>query len=210
MIDKAKTDKLNAKLNSSEVQTRKGPGGADLSYVSGIYVINKMNEIFGPGGWAYDATVTRELLEGTDGSWRAVYSSRCVLTIEGAIAPIVDYGAGSKKGKEPGETIEHAIKEAVTDSLKRCCKSLGHVMGGALYEPTGINVMDDSRNAEIDAAVMEVIGDLAAAKSPADIAAARKRYTDTVGRNGSAEHVEAVKAAAQKATARIGTKEQAA
>jgi hypothetical protein len=174
MISPDRQAKLGAKLPSHEVMTRQGPGGQSLSYVSGIYVINKMNEIFGAGGWAYEATVQRESLEqGADGKWRAVYSSRCVLTFDGALGPIVDYGAGNKKGSEIGEVIEHAIKEAVTDSLKRCCKSLGHCMGGALYEPTGQHVGFDPS---------EILSAMESATTEADFTAATRLYRQNAGK----------------------------
>jgi hypothetical protein len=54
-----------------------------------------------------------------------------------------DYGYGDGTDKtNPGKAHELAIKEAVTDGLKRCAKNLGPVMGLALYDKDQTDVKE--------------------------------------------------------------------
>lgn len=129
---------LNANLPPEKVKDREGPGGRALSYVEGWDVIDVLNGILGQGTWGYDTTATIAVpLEERQGKfgprWCVTYVCKCYLSIEGCES-IGDYGVGHGQDKDPGLAIESAIKEAATDSLKRCAKSLGHRLGLALYD----------------------------------------------------------------------------
>ena len=130
-------------LPRSEVMTRDGGGGKQLSYVAGWWVIAQMNAIFGSAGWSYDASDTRETvrIQRPDGRWEIAYSARCRLVVGGCT--IADVGHGNGLDKVCGNAIEKAEKEAATDALKRCAKSLGHRLGLALYDKEQEHVSDE-------------------------------------------------------------------
>jgi DNA recombination protein Rad52 len=133
----------------SAISERDGGGGKKLSYVEGWWAIAKMNEIF-PGGWSYDASETREIYrekEEKNGKvyWLCAYSAKCRVDVAGV--RVADVGHGTAKDQDLGKAVEKAEKEAATDSLKRCLKSLGNVLGLALYDKDKerANVVDDTQ-----------------------------------------------------------------
>lgn len=133
--------KLDAKLNREEVSTRQN-GGYTLSYVGTHYVISKLNEILGQGNWGYHITDTKNVFTGTiDQRGGTVFAASYIVSVNlcgrigGVQFDFEDYGYGDGTDKlNPGKAHELAIKEAVTDGLKRCAKNLGPVMGLALYD----------------------------------------------------------------------------
>jgi recombination DNA repair RAD52 pathway protein len=133
---------LNEALPRDRVAQREQAGRA-LSYVEGWWVIAELNRVF-PSGWSYDAGDTREVAREQDdkGRWRVSYSARCVLEAGGV--RIVDRGHGHGIDKQAGIAVESAEKEACTDALKRCAKSLGYRLGLALYDKTQEHVADEA------------------------------------------------------------------
>jgi DNA repair and recombination protein RAD52 len=140
-ITEEQSRKLNENLPREVVEQRDGGGGRKLSYVPGFYVVDRLNLIFGCGGWSYACTtreVVRERTEDDQKSgakvwrWHVSYSASCTLTVGGCT--ITDVGHGHGVDKDCGAAIESAEKEAATDALKRCAKSLGRSMGLALYD----------------------------------------------------------------------------
>lgn len=135
----AQRERLNANLPPDRVRQREGGGknrdGSPrmLSYIEGHEVIATLNEILGSAGWSYRATVERAW-DGMDERERfcVTFIGRCVLTVGDCV--IEDVGAGHGVDRNPGIAIESAAKEAATDALKRCAKSLGYRMGLALYD----------------------------------------------------------------------------
>lgn len=146
MITKEQREALEEPLPVSAIAERKGGANKTLSYVEGWWVIAKMNKIF-PEGWNYDATETREVYREKDaeGSWLCAFSAKCRVEVAGI--RIGDVGHGTGKDKDLGKAVEKAEKEAATDSLKRCLKSLGNVLGLALYDKDKerANVVDDTQ-----------------------------------------------------------------
>lgn len=133
---------LDAKIPRQAISTRDAGRGRTLDYLSGYYVIKRMNEVFGQGNWDYIASVNK-IHEGTvkdryDADVHTVhYMAQVTLrvTIEGSYAHFTDYGYGDGTDKaNPGKAHELAIKEAVTDGVKRCAKNLGMSLGLALYD----------------------------------------------------------------------------
>lgn len=146
MITKEQRAKLEADLPLSAIAERDGGGGKKLSYVEGWWTIGKMNEIF-PEGWSYDASATHEIYREKDekGMWNIAFSGKCRVEVAGIY--IADVGCGIGKEKDLGKAAEKAMKEAATDSLKRCLKSLGNVLGLALYDKDKerARVVDDTQ-----------------------------------------------------------------
>jgi DNA recombination protein Rad52 len=191
-------EKLNADLPREHVATRKGTDeGKPLSYVEGWRVIDELNRIFGNGGWSYSATVER-VYEGTNDKQQYVctYLGRCVLRVDDCM--IEDVGAGQGQSKRPGDAIEKAAKEAATDALKRCAKSLGRRMGLALYDKEQTHVTDEPAVSEAvsnEAAIMIAMLDGDAKEAQRQIRAAWKTL-NSVDRAAITSAIDARKKAA--------------
>lgn len=148
-------EQLDAPIPRSAVSEREAGGGRSLSYVPGWYVIDRLNKIIGQGNWQYEAEDITRVYEGTttnkrNQTGRAVaYTAKVRLTVEFGekIVSFVDIGAGKGTDFNSGlEADESAVKEAVTDGLKRCAKNLGMSMGLALYDKSQENVSDEDES----------------------------------------------------------------
>lgn len=134
---------LDADIPRNVIEQRDGAGAKKLSYLAGWFVIDRMNKIFGPDCWSYDVTELRCVHSGPiAGKYGEVqsasYSATVALYVQfpGAEVSkrITDVGFGNGTDKlDPGKPHELATKEAVTDAIKRCAKSLGMSLGLALY-----------------------------------------------------------------------------
>lgn len=143
---------LDSKIPREEVSSRDAGQGRSLDYVSSYYVISQLNRILGPSNWAYTSDINK-LHEGTieDRYGKPVhtvhYAAKVRLVVKfpnGETTEFGDYGYGDGSDKNnPGKAHELAIKEAVTDGLKRCAKNLGNRLGLALYEKEQTNVDDN-------------------------------------------------------------------
>ncbi len=141
MLSEEQKKKLNADLPREDVRTREGGGGKALSYIEGWRVIDVLNDVFGPGGWSYDCTAKEERRDHVKDTndkgqprerWFVTHTAKCVLKVGNCT--IGDHGAGHGIDRDLGAAIESSIKEACTDALKRCAKSLGRRLGLALYD----------------------------------------------------------------------------
>lgn len=146
-------EELNQKIPREAVSQREGGGGKSFSYLAGHYVIDRMNQVFGQGNWAYFTEECQCVHSGAIESYgkttfTAHYIARVRLEVPAlghAIFSDVGYGDGSDK-VNIGKAHELAAKESVTDALKRCAKNLGMSMGLALYDKDQINVDDGEDN----------------------------------------------------------------
>lgn len=142
MMTQEQREKVNArlseKLDPAAIRERKGRGKTSLSYVEGHYVIRRLNEIFGFGGWSDDVIEVVQLadLHRTDSEGRPKVEPQFRATValnvsglrpDGRDWSTTDVGYG-------GGDHEKGVKEAVTDALKRCARKLGDGFGLALYE----------------------------------------------------------------------------
>ena len=142
--------KLNAKIPRDVISQRKGFGNTTLSYLEGWYVVARLNEVLGQGNWQYTTKldkVNEKRIKNARGlEVRAVaYSAivTLVVNVAGKEAVFQDVGVG--KGQETDNELmadESAMKEAVTDGLKRAARNLGMSMGLALYDKTEENIDD--------------------------------------------------------------------
>jgi hypothetical protein len=133
---------LETDVPSEYVSERKG-----LSYVTGRYVKQRLNEIFGWDGWGY-VLISERLLSIDEDSVRWFAHVRLtVATSDGVMSMNRDgiaVGHGTLKDRygkalSPGrmnEVIDFAAAEAVTDALKRAAVSLGQNLGLSLYPMT--------------------------------------------------------------------------
>lgn len=158
---------LDSKIPRDVISQRDAGNGRSLSYLEGHYVIDRLNKVLGVGKWAYGAELTK-VFEGTvkDKFDKDVFTTsyiakvRMVVTIGSETKEVttefvdVGYGDGSDK-KNPGKAHELAVKEAVTDGIKRCAKNLGMSMGLALYSKDQENVDDVKETKTMQAASTE-------------------------------------------------------
>lgn len=149
--------KLDEAIPQEAIATRK-QGGVELSYLSGAYVINRLNQVLGNGQWSYTIVELKNVYEGkidqySGEAYTTSYVARIQLCAANAIYEEVGYGDGTDK-KSPGKAHELATKEAVTDALKRAAKNLGMSLGLQLYFKEGqyvgeTEIKNDKRTEEL-------------------------------------------------------------
>ena len=131
---------LNAPLHPSAVKERT-QSGRSLAYVEGHHVIREANRIFGFGEWTYAPSSPPIMVQceekaksggKTGTNWYVGYTAQVRVTALGAWFEDVGFGQGIDD--DLGRAHESAIKEAVTDGLKRALKNFGDPFGLALYD----------------------------------------------------------------------------
>lgn len=132
------SEKLDALIPKEAVKTR-DQAGRQLQYLSGAYVINRLNEVLGHLRWSYTITRLEKIFSGKAQQKKGVvYAVSYIASVK--LRTINDeceyedvgYGDGFDR-TNPGKAHELAVKEAVTDALKRAAKNLGRSMGLGLY-----------------------------------------------------------------------------
>lgn len=135
---------LNKKLDPKHVQPPKsfGPKG---DYLEGWFVIEEANRIFGHDGWSYQVIRFECVFQGEraigknkEPGWGVTYTTHVRVTVGDVIRE--DTGAGHGYDRDCGLAHESAIKEAVTDALKRALRTFGNPFGLALYDKSRANV----------------------------------------------------------------------
>lgn len=144
MIDEKTKAMLAADLPRDVVKTR-SQAGQNLSYVSGDYIVRRLNEVFGFDGWSFLAEPAREVYRGTrpgkDGeNLVIVYEVRGTLRAAGVERVDVGVGQCDAGTRALAQGIEKALKEAATDALKRCARTFGSGFGLALYDKSGAGI----------------------------------------------------------------------
>ena len=146
---------LQKPLNSAYVKPPKqyGPKG---HYIEAWHAQAEANRIFGEGGWVQRvvetncvAQVERGIGKEKKPGWGVTYTAKVQVAVYGVVRE--DFGAGHGYDVDLGLAHESAIKEAVSDAMKRALKSFGNPFGLALYDKTQANVADTSQ-IEADAA----------------------------------------------------------
>lgn len=152
---------LNKKLDPSHVKPAKqfGPKG---DYIEGWHAMAEANRIFGFDGWNYtigECTCVyqgaREIGQAKKAGFGVTYTAKVTVTVRDAnLGDVVreDFGAGHGYDVDCGLAHESAIKEAVTDALKRALRSFGNPFGLALYDKSRENVGHNVPQEAIDAA----------------------------------------------------------
>lgn len=140
---------LDSKIPATAVRERSGGNGMRLSYLEGHYVIDRLNKLFGQGNWSHQVRELKTCHVSTEpddkGRFHCSYYAVIALELkfpDGTEAVFSDVGYGEGMDRLPTKCHELAVKEAVTDGIKRCAKSLGMSMGLALYSKDQENVED--------------------------------------------------------------------
>lgn len=139
MITDEQKAELMKPLDPKNVVVPTGQFGPKGDYIEGWLAINEANRIFGFDGWAY-TTELQKVCEITNqnGNIEISYICKCTVSALGVSRQDVGYGSGA--AKKAGDAHEGAVKEAVTDALKRCLRTYGNVFGLALYDKSRANV----------------------------------------------------------------------
>ena len=154
---------LNKKLDPAAVKPAKsfGPKG---DYIEGWHAIAEANRIFGFDGWSYSIKDCKCVSErprkigkapNEKDGWGVTYTVAVYVDVGGGVRR-EDVGAGHGYDVDCGLAHESAIKEAVTDALKRALRTFGNPFGLALYDKSRENVGVDAPQAtpaEIETAV---------------------------------------------------------
>lgn len=154
-IEKA-IELLEESIPASVVSKRDAGNGMKLDYLEGWYVIDRLNTIFGNTNWSYEIEELKMVFEGeVRGKYSVSYTAQVSLSVPKFSAKTseksyftesryVDVGYGDGQDKtNPGKAHELAVKEAVTDAIKRCAKSLGKSLGLALYDKSREHVVGE-------------------------------------------------------------------
>lgn len=203
------TPLLQAKLDPANVRPAKsfGPKG---DYIEGWHSMAEANRIFGFGEWDYHITDCRVVSErprdiGRDK--KPGFGVSYVATVQVVVGQVrrQDVGAGHGYDLDCGLAHESAIKEAVTDALKRALRSFGNPFGLALYDKSRENVGVDLPPFNAQAAADRIIGSVKRQKTIQNLETLYRNERETIAeiKAASAEIHERVMAEfkAAKATA---------
>lgn len=203
MIDWTKASaELNRKLDPSVVKPAKsfGPKG---DYLEGWFVIQEANRIFGFDGWHYSVPECtcvfqgpREIGKDKKPGFGVTYTAKVMVVVDHVQRE--DFGAGHGYDVDCGLAHESAIKEAVTDALKRALRTFGNPFGLALYDKSRENVGYDLPPFDPVAAHDRIARKMEAAKTLPDLGSAWE--------GGTVKEIEAVRPDLAKAL--IETKER--
>lgn len=139
MFNDNQIKQLNDELNSSRVKTRE-KGNIKLSYLEGFDLIETANSIFGFGNWSYTVSSLEQVSQEQNQNQNQVICYKAIVQVnihnENHLLSIQreDVGFGTGVAKTLADAHEGAAKEAVTDALKRCLRSLGNQFGNSLYD----------------------------------------------------------------------------
>lgn len=147
---------LEAKLDGKHVKPP--PQGKYGSYLEAWHVIAEANRIFGHDGWSYrvvSLTQTNSSIAETSKGKMHVVGFMCHVSVDVGGVVREDVGHGQGFSKSEGDAYDSAIKEAVTDSLKRALRTFGWPFGLALYDKTQEHV-DKTGGTEVFAGPSDV------------------------------------------------------
>ena len=132
------------------------------------------NRIFGFGEWSYTVPEcvcvhqgAREIGQAKKPGFGVTYTAKVSVVVAGTIRE--DFGAGHGYDVDCGLAHESAIKEAVTDALKRALRSFGNPFGLALYDKSRENVGRDEPPFNAEGCQKRLLGLVAKASGRADL-----------------------------------------
>ena len=136
MFSKEQLEVLNSQLDSSRIKTR-DKSGISLQYLETYDVINEANRIFNYM-WNYTITRLEEVSRETNQNGNHVITFSSIVKIKifdtnGNYIEREDTGVGVGTARTIGDAIDNSSKSAVSDSLKRCFRTMGVTFGNNLY-----------------------------------------------------------------------------
>lgn len=130
---------LDENIPSDAVEQRSGGGGKQLSYLTGHYVIDRLNKVIGHENWSKEIVRLQQL----PGEGKPSYMAIVRILAKVGTNTIIKDGVGFGSDKSDHNAHELAMKEAVTDATKTAAKDLGISLGLGLYFKSGDYVTDD-------------------------------------------------------------------
>jgi DNA repair and recombination protein RAD52 len=144
---------LRLPLDGKRVKSRE-QNGIKLSYLEGHDLIDTANLAFGFGSWGYEVKEMMQVSEELNHNQNRVigYRATIALTVYDSFhkhsIKREDIGFGIGISKDYANAHESALKEAVTDGLKRALRSFGNQFGNALYDKSMKNVDFNQNNTQ--------------------------------------------------------------
>ena len=139
MFNEDQLKELSKNLEKSRIKIRE-KSGISLQYLETYDVINEANRIFNHM-WSYTITRLEEVARETNQNSNHVITFSAIVKIKiydstGNLIEREDTGVGIGTARTIGDAIDNASKSAVSDSLKRCFRTMGVTFGNNLYSKT--------------------------------------------------------------------------
>lgn len=139
MFNENQLKELSKNLDKSRIKIR-DKSGISLQYLETYDVINEANRIFNHM-WSYTITRLEEVARETNQNSNHVITFSAIVKIKiydsiGNLIEREDTGVGIGTARTIGDAIDNASKSAVSDSLKRCFRTMGVTFGNNLYSKT--------------------------------------------------------------------------
>lgn len=139
MFSENQLKEFNKSLDTNRVKTI-DKAGMSFKYLETYDVINEANRIF---NYMWDYTITRlqEVARETNQNGNHVITFSAIVKVKiydknRNFIEREDTGVGIGTAKNIGDAIDNASKSAVSDSLKRCFRTMGETFGNNLYSRT--------------------------------------------------------------------------
>lgn len=139
MFNENQLKELSKNLDKSRIKIR-DKSGISLQYLETYDVINEANRIFNHM-WSYTITRLEEVAREMNQNSNHVITFSAIVKIKiydstGNLIEREDTGVGIGTARTIGDAIDNASKSAVSDSLKRCFRTMGVTFGNNLYSKT--------------------------------------------------------------------------
>lgn len=139
MFNEDQLKELSKNLEKSRIKIRE-KSGISLQYLETYDVINEANRIFNHM-WSYTITRLEEVAREMNQNSNHVITFSAIVKIKiydstGNLIEREDTGVGIGTARTIGDAIDNASKSAVSDSLKRCFRTMGVTFGNNLYSKT--------------------------------------------------------------------------
>lgn len=136
MFNENQLKELSKNLEKSRIKIRE-KSGISLQYLETYDVINEANRIFNHM-WSYTITRLEEVAREMNQNSNHVITFSAIVKIKiydstGNLIEREDTGVGIGTARTIGDAIDNASKSAVSDSLKRCFRTMGVTFGNNLY-----------------------------------------------------------------------------
>lgn len=139
MFSENQLKEFNKSLDANRVKTI-DKAGMSFKYLETYDVINEANIIF---NYMCDYTITRlqEVARETNQNGNHIITFSAIVKVKiydvnRNFIEREDTGVGIGTAKNIGDAIDNASKSAVSDSLKRCLRTMGETFGNNLYSKT--------------------------------------------------------------------------
>lgn len=153
MFNDKQNQVLSYDLDPSRIKTR-DKGNVSLSYLEGHDIIDTSNKVFGYGNWSYAISELTQVSQETNQNNNVVICYKAIVSLtiydqhHAKNISREDVGFGTGTAKSLADAHEGGAKEAVTDALKRCFRSLGNQFGNSLYDKSRSHTTQSPRQLE--------------------------------------------------------------